>query len=1023
MSPTRAFPGLIAALWPAIARGQAAGPASETPGPPTVPETPTGTVTAVAPTPVVGIDVDGTLLDPREQILALARSAVPPGTPYLEAGPADRLVAPVGTIPRLRAVLDRAGYHAVVEPAPAPGGVRMVIHLVPFDRVRRIFVAGNWPIRQDEIQKRFSLRPGQPLPLPGPERAEAIERERGRLVDFLRAEGYLDANARIDVATDKSAPSAVDVLITLALGQGFPIGAITTTGNNALPASDIAAELRHRTILAKPWRWSWSLFPAPAPFQMRALRQDLAELTLRYHQLGYPGAHVTSDYDPTKSVDHQRKEVDIGVVVNEHKHVSVAFEGNERRSSSTLRGELTLFDQGGTDDYALGAAGDALHRSYQSQGYFLARVRWRRERVLPDEDRVVYTIDEGPRLKVRGVDFAGNRALEADELRDVVSVKEFPLLGFLGLGAGGYATGRQIDLDTERLVDHYRGKGFLDARARGEAATSRAALGLPGTVAASAETADRDARSLYVRYTIEEGPQVRVGAVTFRSENGAALPYGDDFLRRNLRLREGEPYRVGPVKEDTTRIERLLGDAGFPAPSVVPDVERAGDRVAIRWRIDPGVRTRVGPILLRGNFLTRPDAILEWVPLRPGDLLTTTAFERSQRNLQLIQVFNSVKIDFPGQEEKRPEVPMVITVEERHDHYGVVRFGAGGSTEQVCPNSDIPLGGYFRVDYEHRNFVGRGWNLLTQATYGQCVARAGAQFQDRRFLGTLFRLEVNASYLSQATVRLGDLRTGAGSIGFAREMFPGVDAALRYNLRNTTRTEPLLRGPGASETDATATLSTTVGSVSLAAEWLRLDNRLLPTRGFKLDGAVEYARPDLSFGFGADSFVKVSAREVAVMPLGSRLSVRQGIRYDQGFPLRGASVLPKPERYFAGGDTTIRGFELDRARSETIRFPIAPGVDSVLYRPLGGSLRVLHNVDLQFPIAPPLYGSLFMDNGVVADSFDGLGATAFRHGVGVAPILIKLPIGDIQFAWAWPLDAQPGDTKIGRFHVNIGLMF
>jgi outer membrane translocation and assembly module TamA len=133
--------------------------------------------------------------------------------------------------------------------------------------------------------------------------------------------------------------------------------------------------------------------------------------------------------------------------------------------------------------------------------------------------------------------------------------------------------------------------------------------------------------------------------------------------------------------------------------------------------------------------------------------------------------------------------------------------------------------------------------------------------------------------------------------------------------------------------------------------------------------------------------------------------------------------LPKVERFFAGGDTTIRGFELDRARTEVIRSSLSPGVNAVQYRPVGGSLRILHNIDLQFPILRPWYGAVFLDTGVVADSFDGLGAARFRHGVGISPLLVKLPIGDISLSWAWPLDPQPGDTPIGRLHFNVGLMF
>ena len=64
-----------------------------------------------------------------------------------------------------------------------------------------------------------------------------------------------------------------------------------------------------------------------------------------------------------------------------------------------------------------------------------------------------------------------------------------------------------------------------------------------------------------------------------------------------------------------------------------------------------------------------------------------------------------------------------------------------------------------------------------------------------------------------------------------------------------------------------------------------------------------------------------------------------------------------------------------------------------------------------------------MDNGVVADSLQSLSASQFRHGVGVSPLLLRLPIGDLSFAWAWPLDPRPGDTRIGVLHVNVGLLF
>ena len=982
--------------------------------------------------PLSGLDLRGARPGEAPKIEALVASLFPAGTPFVPAGPADTVGEPIGTVPRLRKAMDEIGYNAVVEAHRDGGGLRLQVTLRPYQRVRYIFVRGNGTLRQDEIQRRITFRPGRPLPLPGLDRDSALERERGRVVEYLRGEGYFDADAHISLDPVSDVEGATDVTIDVTRGSGYPLGPLTITGNSVIPSDEIAAVFRHRD-----WQAAWFL---PAPFTAKQLRADLDTLTKKYRDRGYVGARMVSDFAVPGSIDRQAKNVHLTVTVNERKHIVVVFEGNKHVSSGTLKDELTLFDRGSYDDHEVSASADTLERYYEQHGHFFARVDWRREHLSASEDRVVFIIDEGPELKVCGIDFVGNRQLTSDELRDVVTVRTFPLLGYIGLGEGGYVTGRQLQQDAERIIEHYRGRGFPDVKVRGEAATSRDALGMLGAIAAGAETTSRDASAIFVRFSINEGPLVTLASEDFRADDGGVLPYGQDFLRESLSLRPNEPYRVGLVREDGRHLERLMGDAGFPAASVEPDVNRSGDRVALTWVIKLGTRTQVGPAFVRGNFVTTENTILEQVPLRPGDPLTTTAVERGQRNLGFMQLFNNAEpLSFPGKDEKRPVVPMVVVVEERYEQYSLIHVGAGASTEQAPPDSVLGVGLYGRVGYENRNLFGHAWNFSSQVQYGQSLLRGNASFLDRRFLGTLFRFDASFTYNRQATVRLGDLRSGGGSIGFSRELYPGVDAGIHYNLRNTTHTESLLRPAGPDEAQTTVQLGTTVGSISSNIEWQRLDNRLLPIRGFKLEATAEIALPVLSiplrplpFAIGDDTFLKVAVRSTSVVPLTPWLSLRHGLRFEQGFPLGGPQVLPKVERYFAGGDTTIRGFRLDRARVEVVQFPLIPidanapaasGLYGVEYRPIGGSLRIIQNIDLQFPISAPWYGSIFMDNGVVADSLDGLGSRQFRHGVGISPLLLKLPIGDLAFAWAWPLDPGPGDTRIGVFHVNIGLLF
>ena len=232
------------------------------------------------------------------------------------------------------------------------------------------------------------------------------------------------------------------------------------------------------------------------------------------------------------------------------------------------------------------------------------------------------------------------------------------------------------------------------------------------------------------------------------------------------------------------------------------------------------------------------------------------------------------------------------------------------------------------------------------------------------------------------------------------------------------------------------TLGTTVGSLSANLEWLRMDNRLLPTRGFRVDAIAELALPALSlplrpfpFAIGDDTFLKVGVHSLSVIPLGKHLYLRHGFRYDQGFPFGGASLLPKVERYFAGGDTTIRGYQLDRARVEVEQFPLVPNPRAgAASAPSSTSRSAATSASCRTSTSssrssPPGTARCSWTTASSPIRSPASGSPQFRHGVGISPLLIRLPIGDVSLAWGWPLDPGPGDTRIGVLHVNVGLMF
>jgi outer membrane protein insertion porin family len=987
----------------AAASGAAARQGPEPQGPP------------LAGTPGIGRLLVTGSVDPPGKLEGLLGALLPPGAPFVEPAEIERAGAPVGTVPRLREILARLGYESEIRSrVSAAGAVDLEVRVRPLDRLRYIFVSGNgYRMRQDDIIRRIALRPGQALPPAGPARAEWLERERQSVLALLRDEGYFDARVaiRLDVRRNR-VPASVSMRVHLELGQGFPIGPITVRGAQALGVDEISARFRHE------WLYLWT-----RPFKLRLLQDDRERVLERYHQLGFAGARVRTLFDPTSHVDYQKKEVRLGVDIYENKRVDVAFEGNRRFEDDDLKESVTFFERGSFSNHEKDASAEAVAQRYRNKGHMFVRVTWRRELVSPQVERVVFSIEEGPSLKVRSVKFQGNRALSSGALAEHATVKVFPPLGALGLGEGGYASLRQVEINEDRIEDYYAAIGHPDAQVRAEIAPD----GHPFQPVGSVRPEDprwRAAQDLHVRFLVVEGPLVTVSSIDLELAPGEALPMEEAHVRKSLQQLVGRPFARALVREDVATITRLLGDAGHPEAAVEPLPTREGDRVRLRYQIKVGPRLTVGPIFIRGNFLTAERTILQWIPLRPGSLLETSRREAAERNLALVQLFaNPNPIKFPEELRVGNEVPMVIDVEERHDHWGVLRLGGGASRDQRSPRSDLPFGVYVSAGYEHRNLLGLGWTLRSSGQLGTSVREVRVDFLNQRLLETPFRLELGGSYRREATLRLGDLRTGEGTVGLARFVYPGVDVALRYSLRNTTRTELLLRGAGADEHQQTANPETTVGAMRASVEWQRLDNPLVPTRGFKLVGAVELALPELSLGAGEDRFVKTQVRLLSVVPLLRRWSLRASARYDHGFVLGGRSVLPRVERFFLGGDTTVRGYELDMARREALVAEVGPGLVLPRYRPVGGSFRVISNLELQFHLAGLLYSTVFLDSGLLADSPIGSSARSFRHGAGFSPLVARFPVGDLSVSWAWPLDPQPGDTRTGRLHVNIGLMF
>ena len=143
-----------------------------------------------------------------------------------------------------------------------------------------------------------------------------------------------------------------------------------------------------------------------------------------------------------------QKEVHLGIQVKERRRIELAFQGNHTRSAGALTGDVAAASRGVYDDVDAAEAAETLEKAYRERGHMLVKITWRRERIDEEADRVVFTIDEGPVLKVREVGFVGNHKVSSSILAEEIRTKEFPFLGAIGFGQGGH----RVQLDMGRCL-------------------------------------------------------------------------------------------------------------------------------------------------------------------------------------------------------------------------------------------------------------------------------------------------------------------------------------------------------------------------------------------------------------------------------------------------------------------------------------------------------------------------------------------------------------------------------------------
>lgn len=587
--------------------------------------------------------------------------------------------------------------------------------------------------------------------------------------------------------------------------------------------------------------------------------------------------------------------------------------------------------------------------------------------------KVVFDINEGPKVKVRDIEFVGNEQVGDGTLkRKMKETKEHWFLSWI-TGRGTYQA-TKFEEDAEKVEEYYREKGYIQAR-----------LGTP-EIKTIEDSADKETRWVQLRIPVTEGHRYRVGQVTFDGNTVVKT----EFLQPLFKLKPGEYYSEKNVRKGFEKAREIYGGGGyfeftgfpdmkFEEPAEGPVAGPAHPTVNVTMRLQEGEQYFVNRITFTGNTTTRDNVIRREMRLVEGGVFSTEALKYSIRRLNQLGYFQNLEqspnaVDVQKNPAEKNEVDVTLKLEEQNRNQ--LTFGAGVSQFE----------GFFgQLSFQTSNFLGRGESLTLSLQAGSRAENYQVSFSepflfDRNITGAIDVYKRSLQYINQFTQEStgGNILFGFPVADFSRlfvtysyegtkvsdfnEAFFDPNCyfreggcrdislddpsqltpdALELLRRNPFLQDSLLIGQGGKRT---------ISKVVPSFVFNTIDNPIFPSTGRRLSLSTDLA------GLGGNTnYIKPRVEAVGFFRHTTRTSFGFRAQAEYIRPYGGTTTLPIFERLFLGGEYSIRGFDI---RS------IGPR-DKDTQLVLGGNKSLLFNAEYLITIAGPVRLVLFADAGQV----------------------------------------------------------
>jgi outer membrane protein insertion porin family len=757
-------------------------------------------------------------------------------------------------------------------------------------------------------------------------------------------------------------------------GRRARFGPATVDGDLKMEMDRIQRALKFRRWLIRTWK----------PMTQTRMQQGLNGVRSLYRKQNRLEAKVSLEgvkYDAETNIATPSLHIDAGP------RIDVRAIG-AKISDGQLRKYVPIYQEHAVDNDLLVEGARNLRDYLQTTGYFDADVQFKRQNVINDKAEIDYLIAPGERHKVSAILISGNKFFDTATIRERMYLRAASFLQF----PHGRFSENLLSRDEDSIRSLYQSNGFRDVK------VTHRIQDKPGRTTGAV--------TIYIH--IDEGPRYLIGKLTV---TGIETVDRAKILSQ-LSSVENQPFSEYNVALDREMILNQYFAKGFANATFEWSSTPASEphRLDVTYDITEGGQEFVREVIYTGNRHTKPQLINRMIELNPGDPLSPIAMTDTQRKLYNLGVFS--RVDTAIQDPDGEAASKYVLYDLQEGKRYTMRVGLGAEFARIggCQNClDAPAGqnGFSpRVSYSitRGNLWGDGHSITLALRVSTLEQRAVLSYIWPRFRGNPnLTLSFNGLYDNSRDVRTFSYKRIEGSVRLDQRLSKATKLSYAYTNRRVSINEstlkisplliPLLSQP------------VRLGLISVALIQDHRDDPVDPHKGYYM--SVDLGLAEHFLGSQRD-FLRLLARHSSYYRLGKRFVLARNTVFGEilAFHYNGTAYdsIPLPERFFAGGDTTNRGFPPEQAgpRDPNTGFPI------------GGTALLFNQTEFRFPLIGENIGAvLFHDMG---NTFENLSSISFRvhqhglqdfnymvHAVGIG-LRYRTPVGPLRIDLAYSIN-------------------